>query len=114
MGKFEEKMETYMNMVKKYNLDISEKLLTNVAKSLGPSIYNSDAEGVACSDKVEVQRVIDNYLKKSLGLSHSDDELANAVKEVCEKMDTKNPKKYRPIFYALLAKKFGKDGIYDA
>jgi hypothetical protein len=114
MGKFEDKVETYKDSVKKLNLGVSDDLLTNVAKSLGPSIYNNDSETVSCSDKSELQRVIDNFLKKKLALSHSDSELESAVKEVCEKMGSSNSKKYRPIFYALLAKKFGKESVYNA
>jgi len=114
MGKFEDKIETYKATISKYNLDLSEDLLTKVAKSLGPSIYNADSESVACSNKDEMQRVIDNFLKKKLSLTKSDSELKDAIKEVCEKMGSNNPKKYRPIFYALLAKKFGKEDIYNA
>lgn len=114
MGKFEDKIDTYKSVIEKYNLDISEYLLTNVAKSLGPSIYKADSEIVACSNKDEMQRVIDNFLKKKLSLTNSDSELKDAIKEVCEKMGSKNPKKYRPVFYALLAKKFGKDSIFNA
>jgi hypothetical protein len=51
-------------------------------------------------------------LKKKLGLSASDEELDAAIKEVCEKMGSSNRNKYRALFYALLAVKFGKESVY--
>jgi len=35
-----------------------------------------------------------------------------AIKDVCEKMGSANRNKYRALFYALLAQKFKKEGVY--
>jgi hypothetical protein len=114
MSQFEEKMEAYMSMVKDFNIDVSEDLVRKAAKALGPSIYNMDAETVSCSQSSEVDLVIKNFLKGKLGLKDDDATLKKAVEEVCEEMGKGNSVKFRPIFYALLAKKFSKESVYDA
>ncbi len=114
MTKFDEQMIKYKEAIKKYNIEIDEALVEKAARGLGPSIYNTDSSGVACSDKSEKERVVTNFLKKKLGLSESDEVLMKAVEEICEKMGKSNPMKYRAIFYALLAKKFGKESVYNA
>ncbi len=112
MSKLTEKIEQYTEASKKLRLGLSEDLIEKVTKGLGPSIYNKDAESVSCSSKDELARVRDNFLKKKLGLNESDDTLDAAIKEVCEKMGSSNRNKYRALFYALLAKKFGKESVY--
>ncbi len=112
MSKLTEKIEHYTEASKKLRLGLSEDLIQKVTKGLGPSIYNKDAESVSCSSKDELARVRDNFLKKKLGLNESDDALDAAIKEVCEKMGSSNRNKYRALFYALLAKKFGKESVY--
>ena len=79
---------------------------------LGPSIYNKDSETVACGDSNELATVRENFLKKKLGLTQPDEELDAAIQNVCEMMGTSNKHKYRALFYALLAKNFGKVAVY--
>ena len=106
-----EKIAHYSEANQKLGLGLSEELIAKVTASLGPVIYNQDAEVVSCSDKSEVERVKTNFLEKKLGLS--DDTLFDsAIQSVCEKMGTSNTRKYRALFYALLAKEFGKESIY--
>ncbi len=112
MSKLEEKIEKYIKSAKDMGLDLSEDLITKVTKGLGPSIHNKDSEGVACTDKGEIDTVVQNFLKKKLGLTQSDDELTAAAKEVCEKL--KVGSRHRALVYALLAKKFGKESVYNA
>ena len=102
MSKLDEKIASYTKNAADLGLDLSEDLITKVAKGLGPSIHNKDAETVSCSDSSELDRVRENFLKNKLGLSDSDDELDTAIKEICEKMGTSNRNKYRGLFYALL------------
>jgi hypothetical protein len=113
MSKLDEKVEKYTEAAKKLNLGLSADYIRKVTSKLGPSIYNPDAESVSCTDADELKRVRDNFLKKKLGLTKPADELEAAIQEVCEKMGKSNPRKYRALFYALLAKKFGKASIYD-
>jgi hypothetical protein len=111
MSKLAEAITTYKAQVADLGLDISEDLLTKVAKGLGPSIYNADSSKVSGSDKAETDRVKTNFLIKKLGLADSP-ELDSAIAEVMEKMGSSNRNKYRAVVYAMLAKKFKKEGIY--
>jgi hypothetical protein len=113
MSKTDEKIESYTKNAEDLGLGLDAELIAKVTKGLGPSIHNKDAETVSCSDASELERVRENFLKKKLGLSNSDDELDSAIKEVCEKMGSSNRNKYRALFYALLVSKFGKESIYS-
>ena len=113
MTKTEQKIQNYVKSSNDLGLGLSEELITKVTKALGPSIHNKDAETVSCSDSSELERLKTNFLQKKLGLTNSDDELNSAIKEVCEKMGSSNRNKYRALFYALLAQKFGKESIYS-
>ena len=114
MSKFDEQCAKYKASMDKHEIKgVTMKLVTAVAKSLGPSIYNKNSQLVACGQAEERDRVKKNYLMKKLGLEDSP-KLDAAILEVCEKMGSKNRTKHRPIFYALLAKKFKMTSIYDA
>jgi len=109
-----EKITHYIAVNKELNLGLSEELITKVTIGLGPSIYKHDSETVACSNSSEAATVRENFLKKKLGITQPDDELDAAIQNVCEIMGTSNKHKYRALFYALLAKNFGKVSVYDA
>jgi hypothetical protein len=111
MSKFAECIENYKSQNSDLGLGLSEELLTGVAKSLGPSIYNPDASKVSGSDQAELDRVKTNFLINKLGLADSP-ALDAAIKEVMEKMGTSNRNKYRTVAYALLAVKFGKESMF--
>jgi hypothetical protein len=111
MSKLDEKVALYTEAAEKLDLGLSEDLIAKVAAALGPSLYNKDAETVSCTDESELETVKKNFLEKKLGIS--DHTLFDtALKSVCEKMGKSNPKKYRTLFYALLAKEFGKEDLY--
>lgn len=111
MSKFDEAVALYKSEMDKLGIKADAGLLTAVAKGLGPSIYRADASKVSCSDNDEIGRVKTNFLIKKLGLK-DDAKLDAALKEVCQQMGTANRNKYRAIFYYLLVKKFGKEGMY--
>jgi len=112
MSKFDELCVKYKASMDKHEIKgVSMKLVTAVAKSLGPSIYNKNSQLVACAQKEERDRVKKNYLIKKLGLTDGP-KLDDAIEDVCKKMGSKNRQKHRPIFYALLAKKFKKASMY--
>jgi hypothetical protein len=111
MSKFDEKMEVFKKNNADLNLGLSESLIHGVAKSLGPSIYLADAELVSSSDKEELDRVKNNFLIKKLGLADGP-ELDAAIADTVDKMGSSNRNKYRVLFYALLAKKFGKESMF--
>lgn len=112
MSKFNECVADYVKQSKELGLDLEEALLTGVAKGLGPSIYNNDSSKVSGSNQKELDTVKNNFLIKKLGLKDSP-ALDAGIKEVMEKMGAGNKNKYRAVAYALLAKKFGKEGMYS-
>jgi len=111
MSKLDDKIALYTKSANELELGLEDSFISSVTKGLGPSIYNKDAESVSCSDASELETVKKNFLIKKLGLEDSD-ELDNAIKEVCQQMGSSNRNKYRALFYALLAKKFGKEDVY--
>lgn len=111
MSKTDEKISLYTQAANTLGLGLDESYIARVTKALGPSIHNKDAETVSCSDKSELETVKKNFLIKKLGLEDSA-ELDDAIKKVCETMGSSNRNKYRALFYALLAKEFGKESIY--
>lgn len=113
MSKKVEKIALYSASAKELKLDLSDDLIIKVTTGLGPSIYKKDAETVSCSDSSELDTVKKNFLQKKLGLSVSDEDMDTAIKKACEAMGSSNRHKYRALFYALLAKEFGKESIYD-
>ncbi len=109
MSKFEEKMTAYEAALDKQGEGGDKELLRKVAKGLGPSIYNNDSNKVACSDKAELQRVVDNFCKKKLGLT-DDAKAMEAVQAVCKKYAERS--KHRAIFYYLVVKELGMESHY--
>jgi len=111
MSKLEEKITQYTESAKTLGLGLDDDFIAKVTGSLGPSIYNKDAETVSCSDKSELETVKKNFLQKKLGLNDTP-ALDEAIHKVCQTMGSSNRNKYRALFYALLAKEFGKEDIY--
>lgn len=86
-----------------------EKAVEGLVKHLGIALRTTkDAATVACSDKSELNRIRDGFMKKKLALKDSDPDLEKALQEVCEKMGKGNKSKCRVAFYYLLAEKYGK------
>lgn len=114
MSKLEEKIALFQKeMTTKLGMNlVDEKLLTAIAKSLGPSLYKSDSEKVACSDNKELERVKNNFLIKKLGLKDGPN-LDAELKKVCEQMGATNRNKYRVIFYYMLVKNLQKDNLFE-
>lgn len=113
MSKKVEKIALYSASAKELKLDLSDDLIIKVTTGLGPSIYKKDAETVSCSDSAELDTVKKNFLQKKLGLDENDEDMDAAIKKVCEAMGISNRHKYRALFYAMLAKEFGKESVYD-
>jgi hypothetical protein len=93
--------------VKKYVPNANEAAIHGIIRHLGIALQKQDASFVACTDKVERDRVRDSFLKKKLGLSLSDAELDRAISDICQKMHGDRDKP-RVTFYYLLAEKFAK------
>ncbi len=111
MSKFEEKVALYTkSLVEKCDVNPNEELLRAVTKSLGPSIYNADAEIIAASDKEEVLR-LKTYLKKKLELT--DEAVDESVEYAFATLGSSNPRKYRAVVCYLVVVKLGKESLYS-
>jgi hypothetical protein len=107
------------DLIAKYAADIKEKcgmtpdmdLLKKVTISCGPSIYNDDASTVAGSDIEKLQRIVDGFLQKKLGLPDGP-ELMGGIQNAIETYGRSNRNKYRAVMYYLLTKHFGKEAVY--
>lgn len=101
----------YASNIQKYADNVSEDTVTGIVKHLGIALTNRDASLVSCSDKTELDRIREGFLKKKLQLTASDADLDRAINEVCIAMkDTRN--KSRVTFYYLLAEKFDKLSLF--
>jgi hypothetical protein len=109
MSKFDDAVAKYAAANEELGLGLDADLITRAAKSLGPSIYLEDASRVSCSDKEEKDRVKERFLIKKMGMTDGP-ELDEAVAAVCDKLGSANRNKWRALFYAMLAKHFGRDG----
>ena len=112
MSQLVEKLELYNAKIKEIESVYDADLLAKVTKGLGPSIYNKDAETIACSDPSELKRVKEKFLRGKLALTNDEAEFDTAIQAVCEKMGTANKNKYRAIFYYLLVVAFNKQNAY--
>ena len=97
--------------VKKYTSQVDEKAVAGIVRYCGIALQNKDASLVAFTDKQEVERVRDHFLKRKLGLSQADAELDRAISEVGEKMKAGHGKN-RVTAYYLLAARFGKLPVF--
>ena len=102
-------MATYEAAMAKINVKPDTALLRKVAQGLGPSIYNNDSNKVACSDKTELQRVVDNLCKKKLGVT-DEARAMDAVQAACRQYTERS--KHRAVFYYLVVKSLGMEGHY--
>ncbi|GGY47212.1 DUF2853 family protein [Parvularcula lutaonensis] len=98
--------EEYLEKVRKYDAGADEEHVKKLYNRLRLTISNRDAATVACSDKSELETIRDGFCKKTLGLDakHSDDEIMDVLKKVCEEMSGDGGNKHRIPFYYLVAK----------
>ena len=114
MSKLDEKVGQYIDDVRskvgEENPDVD--LIRKIAQSMGPSIYNADAETVSASSESEVETVKKNFVMKKLGVT-DEGKVNEAVNQVLEKYGKSNRNKYRVVVYYLLTKHFGKENLFD-
>lgn len=110
-GKPVKPAKDYAADVKRYAPGANEGAIAAIVKHCGIALQSADASMVSCSSKDEMARVRENWLKKKLGLTESDEVLDKALQEICAKMKADRGKS-RVTFYYLLAEKYGKlDGL---
>lgn len=110
MSKFDEVITECKRQMETRGIDCDEALLTAIAKSLGPSVYDKDGRLVAAGDKGEVQSIMTRFVAGKLGV---DGEAADrAFAAAVEKIGASNRQKLRPVFYYLLVKELGKESVF--
>jgi outer membrane protein OmpA-like peptidoglycan-associated protein len=98
--------EDWLVDVRKYVPDADEGVVGAIVRYCGIALQSRDSSLVAMSDKQERELVRENYLKKKLGLTHSDAELDEAVIAVGQVMKEDRTKNRVTVYY-LLAQHFG-------
>jgi hypothetical protein len=99
--------ENWAADVKKYSSGANEKAIAGIVKYCGIALQKRDSSLVSFTDKTELARVRDNFLKKKLGLSAPDTDLDRAIMAVADKMKGEHNKNRVTVYY-LLAENFGK------
>jgi len=99
--------------VKKYVPNADDGVIAAIVRYCGIALQNRDSSLVSFTDKTETDRVRENYCKKKLGLTNSDDELDVAIAAVGERMKEDTTRNRVTVYY-LLAEMFGKLGLFGA
>lgn len=92
--------------VRKYAPDADEKAIAGIVRHCGIALRNRDSSLVSFSDREELARVREGFLKKKLGLTASDEELDAAIAAVGETMKADRTRNRVTVYY-LLADRFG-------
>lgn len=111
MSQFDDVIANCKAQMTAQKIECDEALLTKIAKSLGPSIYNKDSGTVATADKGEMETVRKKFLVGKLGCAEGP-ALDAAIAGAIEKIGKSNPNKLRPVFYYLLVKALGKEAAF--
>lgn len=98
--------------VRKYAPEADAQAIAGIVKYCGIALQSKDASLVSFSDKAEVARVRDNFLKKKLGLAIPDEDLDKAIAAVEEKMKADRTRNRVTVYY-LLADHFGKLSLFS-
>jgi Protein of unknown function (DUF2853) len=99
--------ENWAADVKKYSSEANDKAIAGIVRYCGIALQKKDSSLVSFSDKAEVARVRDNFVKKKLGVTGSDAELDGAIMAVADQMKGQHNKNRVTVYY-LLADHFGK------
>jgi hypothetical protein len=102
-----EPLPYYVDDIKKYTGAVNEAAVQGIVKHLGIALHKKDSSLVSASDPTETARVRDGFMKKKLGLTHSDGELDAALTSVLDKMKADRTKERVTVCY-LLAEHYGK------
>jgi len=111
MSKFDEAITDCKAQMKAANIDCDEKLLASVAKGLGPSLYNRDANLVAASDPKELENVKTRFIHRKLGVEGP--EADAAIEHAIQTIGKSERQKFRPVFYYLIVKHLNKESVYS-
>lgn len=99
-------MAEYSTDIQKYSSNVQEGAVKGIVKYLGIALRSKDASLVSRSDPKELERVRENFLKKKLKRTESDQDLDTAIGAVIKKMASEKNKSRVTVYY-LLAEHFG-------
>lgn len=94
----------YAADIRKYTAQVNDKAVDSIVKFCGIALKGADSQWVSMSDNAEVQRVVNGFCAKKLGLDAAAAEAA--VKAVGEKMKADRTK-HRVTVYYLVAEQTG-------
>ena len=97
--------------VRKYVPNADSKVIDAIVRYCGIALHNRDSSLVSYTEPEELRRVRENYLKKKLGMTHSDAELDEAIAEVGDRMSGDRTKNRVTVYY-LLAEHFRKLSVF--
>lgn len=97
--------------VRRYAPEADVSVISAIVRYCGIALQNRDSSLVSFSDPAETDRVRENYLKKKLGLTDSDDVLDEAIAEVGERMKADTTKNRVTVYY-LLAEKLRRLSVF--
>ena len=105
--------------VKKYVPNADDEVIKGLIRYCGIALQKRDSSLVSFGDPAETGRVRENFLKKKLGLTDSDETLNAAIAAVGERMKGDNFKNRVTVYYLLLdhlglLHMFRKDGTAPA
>ncbi len=103
--------EDWLADVKKYVPNADPAVVAAIVRYCGIALQKRDSSLVSMSDPTETGRVRENFLKKKLALTDSDDVLNAAIASVGERMKADRTKNRVTVYY-LLAEHFGKLGLF--
>jgi len=99
--------EDWVADVNKYVPSADPKAIAAIVRYCGIALQKRDSSLVSFTDKEEVARVREYFLKKKLGLAAPDAELDKAIMAIADKMKGDRTKNRVTVYY-LLADHFGK------
>ncbi len=100
-------LQEHKAIAAKYATNVHTAALDGLGRNYALVLSNKDSQFVSCGDEAERDTVRANFLKKKLGLTHSDADLNGAIEAVCGKMKDDRFKS-RLAFYYLLAEHYKK------
>ena len=103
----EDAMTDYLADVKTYDAAADQAVVAKIVRHLGIALRNRDSSLVSATDKSELDRVVEKWCGKKLGVTGEPAEAA--VDAVCKIMAGDRAKS-RVTFYYLVAKELGKLG----
>lgn len=107
MSKIEEEAVKCYDVASGIESGITKDLCDTVCKYIGPNLFKKDASLVAYSDKKELETIRENFVKKKLNISDSDEEIDAVIKSIGEKYGMSVRNKKRSVVYALLMHHYG-------